>query len=206
MARDKQDPIQEQLIQARRDQILKAAVAVFAEKGFQKATIRDVAKMAGIADGTIYNYFENKTALMLAILNGMNETERREDDLSLALHMDIHEFFQAYVRQRYSRMTEEGLDIMRAILPEVMVNPELRDAYMQQIILPTFQMGEKHFAQLVEMGKLRDLDVPLMMRTISATFLGLLMLRILGDPVVAEQWDSLPELLATMTLDGVKPP
>ena len=55
MARDKQDPIQEQLIQARRDQILKAAVAVFAEKGFQKATIRDVAKMAGIADGTIYN-------------------------------------------------------------------------------------------------------------------------------------------------------
>lgn len=205
MARDKQDPIQEQLIQARRVQILKAAVAVFAEKGFQKATIRDVAKMAGIADGTIYNYFENKTALMLAILNGMNDTERREDDLSLALHMDIHEFFQAYVRQRYSRMTEEGLEIMRAILPEVMVNPELRDAYMQQIILPTFQMGEKHFAQLVEMGKLRDLDVPLMMRTISATFLGLLMLRILGDPVVAEQWDSLPEILATMTLDGVKP-
>src|SRR5829696_6148027 len=100
MVRDKQDPIQEQLIQARRIQILKAAVAVFAEKGFQKATIRDVAKMAGIADGTIYNYFENKTALMLAILNGMNETERREDDLSLALHMDTHEFFQSYIRQR----------------------------------------------------------------------------------------------------------
>ena len=137
MSRDKQDPIQEQLIQARRDQILKAAVAVFAEKGFQKATIRDVAKMAGIADGTIYNYFENKTALMLAILNGMNDTERREDDLSLALHMDTHEFFQTYIRQRYSRMTEEGLDIMRAILPEVMVNPELRDA----IVVECFKRG-----------------------------------------------------------------
>ncbi len=57
------DPIQAQLIAARRNQILDAAAKVFAEKGFHPTTIKDIAAEAGIAHGTIYNYFENKTAL-----------------------------------------------------------------------------------------------------------------------------------------------
>src|SRR5436309_1359279 len=63
------DSLQEQLIAARRIQILDAATKVFAEKGFHPTTIKDIAREAGIADGTIYNYFENKTALMLGILD-----------------------------------------------------------------------------------------------------------------------------------------
>jgi AcrR family transcriptional regulator len=50
-------PIQQQLIYARKNQILNAAAAVFAEKGFQPTTIHNIANVAGIADGTIHNYF-----------------------------------------------------------------------------------------------------------------------------------------------------
>ena len=203
MAKEKSDPIQEQLIRARRDQILTAAISVFAEKGFQHATIRDVAKAAGIADGTIYNYFENKTALILGILDRMNETERRDEDMEQGTHMDLHTFFQAYIRQRYTYMSQEGLEILRAVLPEVLVNPELRDAYMEQIITPTFAVSEKHFATLVEDGTVRPVDVPLTMRLISSTFLGLMLLRMMGDPVVTNQWDDLPGAVVAMTLDGL---
>jgi AcrR family transcriptional regulator len=63
--KDTHDPIQELLITARRNQILDAATKVFAEKGFHPTTIKDIAREAGIADGTIYNYFENKTATIL---------------------------------------------------------------------------------------------------------------------------------------------
>ncbi|MCB0032608.1 MAG: helix-turn-helix transcriptional regulator, partial [Anaerolineales bacterium] len=66
------DPIQQQLIDARRNQILEAATAVFAERGFHKATIRAIAQHAGIADGTIYNYFKNKTDLLIGILDRLN--------------------------------------------------------------------------------------------------------------------------------------
>jgi AcrR family transcriptional regulator len=205
MAKEKSDPIQEQLIQARRDQILTAAISVFAEKGFQRATIRDVAKSAGIADGTIYNYFENKTALIMGILNRMNDTEDRDSDMGQAVGQDLREFFETYIGQRYSYMNDEGLEILRAILPEVLVNPELRTMYMEQIISPTFAVSEKHFTKLVEDGTVRPMDVPLTLRVISATFLGLLLLRIMGDPVVAARWDDLPEAVVSMTLDGLKP-
>ncbi|MDX1990860.1 MAG: helix-turn-helix domain-containing protein [bacterium] len=68
------DAIQQQLIAARRNQILDAAAVVFAEKGFHPTTIRDVAKQAGIADGTIYNYFDSKPALLLGIFERMRDS------------------------------------------------------------------------------------------------------------------------------------
>ena len=44
----------------RRKQILKAAVEVFAERGFHRTRVSDIAKKAGVAYGLIYHYFESK--------------------------------------------------------------------------------------------------------------------------------------------------
>lgn len=53
------------LVQERQQQILQAAAQVFAEKGFDAATIRDVARAAGVAEGSIYLYFKNKQDLLV---------------------------------------------------------------------------------------------------------------------------------------------
>lgn len=47
--------------------ILDAAIEVFAEKGFHHARISDIARRAGVADGTIYLYFRNKDDVLLTI-------------------------------------------------------------------------------------------------------------------------------------------
>jgi TetR/AcrR family fatty acid metabolism transcriptional regulator len=49
------------------DLILDAAIEVFAEKGFHHARISDIARRAGVADGTIYLYFRNKDDVLLTI-------------------------------------------------------------------------------------------------------------------------------------------
>ncbi len=54
-------------IEARKEQILTAAQKVFAEKGFHEATISEVAKVAGVSEATIYEYFSNKEALLFSI-------------------------------------------------------------------------------------------------------------------------------------------
>ena len=46
-------------------QILEAAVKVFAEQGFLQSTVAQVAKKAGVADGTIYLYFKNKDDILI---------------------------------------------------------------------------------------------------------------------------------------------
>jgi len=51
----------------RKEQILNSAIKIFGEKGFQNATIAEIAKDAGIGDATIYEYFKSKEDLLLAI-------------------------------------------------------------------------------------------------------------------------------------------
>ena len=51
----------------KRSLITEAAIEVFAEKGFHQARVSDVARRAGVADGTIYLYFKNKEDLLLSI-------------------------------------------------------------------------------------------------------------------------------------------
>jgi TetR/AcrR family fatty acid metabolism transcriptional regulator len=51
----------------KRERILDAAVAVFAKTGFHRARVADVAKAAGVADGTIYLYFDSKEDLLVKL-------------------------------------------------------------------------------------------------------------------------------------------
>ncbi len=49
--------------------ILRAATAVFAEKGFFNSKVADIAKAAGVADGTVYLYFKNKDDILHSIFD-----------------------------------------------------------------------------------------------------------------------------------------
>ena len=63
------DPIQELLIAARRTHILDAAATVFAEKGFDGTTTRELAKAAGVSEALIYKHFPSKQSLYAAMLD-----------------------------------------------------------------------------------------------------------------------------------------
>ena len=51
------------------DRILDAAIKVFAEQGFHQSTISQIARQAGVADGTIYLYFKNKDDILVHFFN-----------------------------------------------------------------------------------------------------------------------------------------
>jgi len=51
----------------RKDRIMEAALRIFAEKGFQTATITEISKEAGVSEATIYEYFGTKEDLLFAI-------------------------------------------------------------------------------------------------------------------------------------------
>ena len=56
--------------ETRRQAILDAALAVFAERGFEAARLDDVAARAGVAKGTLYLYFRDKEALFEELVRG----------------------------------------------------------------------------------------------------------------------------------------
>ena len=63
----------------RRSAILEAAIDTFAERGFHHARVSDVARKAGVADGTIYLYFKSKDDLLISLFE--EKMEQIENDV-----------------------------------------------------------------------------------------------------------------------------
>ena len=55
----------------KRDAILRAAIAVFADRGYFNSQVADVARAAGVATGTVYLYFRSKDELLVSIFQRM---------------------------------------------------------------------------------------------------------------------------------------
>lgn len=53
----------------KREAILNAAVKVFAQKGYFNSKVADIAKQAGIADGTVYLYFKSKSEILHSVFD-----------------------------------------------------------------------------------------------------------------------------------------
>ena len=105
----------------KRIRILGAALKSFASRGFYNAKVSEVAKEAGVADGTIYLYFESKDALLIALFEDRMQRiiARANDEISrsegtvldkirqaIALHLslvlddpDLAEFITVELRQ-----------------------------------------------------------------------------------------------------------
>ncbi len=117
------------------DRILEAAVKVFAEHGFFQSTVSQIAREAGVADGTIYLYFKNK------------------DDI-------LVQFFSYKTRQVFSRFREEvdGADnavdklrnLIRRHLEEFQNDRNMAIVYRAE----THQKSRLVEAQIKEMSKM----------------------------------------------------
>ncbi len=55
---------------AKRDALLRAGAALFADRGYHAATTPDIAAAAGVSIGTLYSYFHDKRQILLALLEG----------------------------------------------------------------------------------------------------------------------------------------
>jgi AcrR family transcriptional regulator len=199
-------PRRERLKREREERILDAAAAVFARKGFHQATIREIAQLADVADGTIYNYFANKSDLLIGIMTRLAEVEQLSGELAQALQMQggVRDFFVTAFRHRMGRMVQ-GQEMLQAILPEVFVNPDLRQRFYQQYVLRLATMLEQYLLGQIGRGKIRPVNVPLTVRMVQSMFVGMIFLRILGDEPLRSGWEDVPETLATLLFDGLNP-
>jgi TetR/AcrR family fatty acid metabolism transcriptional regulator len=126
--------------------IIAAATKIFAQKGFFKAKVSEIAKEAGIADGTVYIYFRHKDDILISlfeekmqeVLDNMKEQIDQETDplkkierfalVHLKLiedHKDIAEIIQVELRQSSKFMKNyhntkffEYLNLISAIIQE----------------------------------------------------------------------------------------
>lgn len=147
---------EEQRREARRIQILRGAAQVFAKKGFHKATTKEIAKAAGVAEGTIYNYFNNKRELLVAMIE-LIATQSLKNLIVNPPPDDSKDFLSAILRDRYRLLQEQG-HLLAPILAEVFVDNELREEVYSQIARPLAAHLEQYVQTQIDSGRFRRVD------------------------------------------------
>ena len=129
-------------------QILTAAIKVFADRGFSQSTISQIAHEAGVADGTIYLYFKNKDDILVQFYERMTD------------HVSSH-FWEAV--EEGQTAIEKLQNLIRAHLEVFQSQPNGAIVYQSETHLqwrlvqePTRQMSKMYrevISKLVAMGQ-----------------------------------------------------
>jgi AcrR family transcriptional regulator len=101
-----EDPV---LVERRRAELTRVAIACFSERGFHATTIRHIAERAQVSIGLIYQYVEDKEDLLFLALEEVLSSYRRQIPLALETLTDPLERFCAAVRC-YCRINDASID------------------------------------------------------------------------------------------------
>ncbi|MGE0153171.1 MAG: TetR/AcrR family transcriptional regulator [Reyranellaceae bacterium] len=92
--------------EARKEQILAAAILLFGRDGYHRTTVQDVAREADVSVGLIYQYFKDKEDLLFAAIGNIFDVYNREIPLVVAAHRDALSQFKAAIHA-YCRIVDE---------------------------------------------------------------------------------------------------
>jgi len=153
-----------QLLKEQREaQILDAAARVFARKGYQRATTKEIASEAGVAEGTIYNYFDSKRDLLIAMASRL-ALESLHELNSLPSMEDVNAYVLALVTNRFDLLLK-NIDLVRALMPEVLVDDDLRQAYMDEVLTPATSYLGDYIDGRIQAGSFRKVKTDVVAQT-----------------------------------------
>ena len=88
----------------KREAILRAAICVFAHNGYFNAKVADIAREAGVADGTVYLYFKSKEEILHSIFDRTVDEAVAEAKKQLAAISDPREKLRQIARLHLERL------------------------------------------------------------------------------------------------------
>jgi len=191
----------------RRTQILEAATRVFAEKGYHRATTKDIARAAEMAEGTIYLYFKNKAELLIALMEHLDQETTQSADLAAGLELSPRALLTKRLEDDLAQLGP-NFDLMLAVLPEVLADPVMRAQYYERMVMPGVNGVIEHLQARQERGEVNVPNIPMAARIFVSAMLGLELMNILGDEAVREAWKNpaqLAESMAQVLFDGLQP-
>ena len=135
-----------------RDQVLRQAMLVFWEKGYEATSIPDLLKAMGLSRSSLYNTFGDKRALFLEALRFyQKQMDSRQEILNRATSVKegITEYFNQRIESAYSTEHPKG-----CMTTNTSIELSTPDNQLKELVKNRFLGLENSFYQLLEKGRL----------------------------------------------------
>ena len=183
-----------------RTKIMEAAIKLFSNSGYNKASVDDICAEAGISKGAFYHHFKSKQELFLALLDGWleaidNSIEASKDKTAPETLMQMTEAFP-YIFETAG----DGLPMFLEFWLQASRDKKIWDAS-----IAPYRRYHKYFTSLinrgVEEGSFFEVDPELASRMIVSTAMGLLLQSLL-DPKGAD-WEKVSRDSTNMLVNSL---
>ncbi len=190
------------LTEERQGQILDAAVRVFSARGYEGATIRRIARRAGLAEGTVYLYFPGKRELLVAAwehlavssLLPLVDADKGGDDEG---------FFTTIMANRLDLLRRHP-EFFRLMMQQGDVDPMLRRALQKRIqTIKALLLG--HIRRRIAEGAFRRVPLPIITRVFAGGIIGTALLEAQDPESIFDKYplDRIARELARIFLYGL---
>lgn len=143
--------------EARPQEILEAALSVFAEKGFAASRMDDIAARAKVSKGTIYLYFESKEAVFRALVREMLVPRLNEVEATIRAHQGPSPALLAGILRIMGNFvaTSDRVVLPKMVIAEAGNFPDLARIYREELIDKGLFLFGSVIAKGIERGEFR---------------------------------------------------
>lgn len=174
-----------------RARILQSAQQLFARQGYDGTTTRDLAHLAGVAEGTLFRHFTNKKAILVEVVT-QGWVELLTDLLTELSEMGSYRAVDQVMRKRMVNF-RHNQDLMRVCFMEVQFHPDLQERIQGEVVDKMMDVAEAFFQTAIERGVYRRLDP----KIIARVFLGMFMVAGFSETTIMDS-DASPQALKAM--------
>ena len=195
------------IVDDRRDQILGAALRVFAEKGFDRATNKDIARAAGITPGLIYHYFKSKKDVLLEAIERHSPLTVIRSATPEMLDAPPEQFLRNFVSEALAVLEDEKfVALLKVFLPEAMHHGNL-SPFVFSAMTEATSFLESYLKRKMERGELRPADAGLTSHILLGGLMDLVLRRrVIRDPTVTGfTREQIVDTIVSTTLHGLLP-
>ncbi len=154
----------------RREELLRIAAQLFAERGFKNTTVRDIADVAGIQSGSLYHHFDSKEAIVDELLDSFQQGLWREYDAIEASERTPREKLEAVVRVSFDAINRHHSEVAIFQTDAAYLATFERFAYLEERNTRFRELWTGLLTEGVRCGELRsDLNVELVYRFLRDT-------------------------------------
>lgn len=189
-------------------QILVAAIEIFSVKGYAATSTSEIAKKAGVAEGTIFRHYKTKKDLLLSIVSPIIShlvAPVLISDINQVLNRDyesFEDFLRALMTNR-KEFAEKNEAIIKIMLQEIPFQPELKEQFAKHFAEKVYSKLKVIIEHFQKKGEIVDMPAHSVIRLAASSVFGYLLPRVIIDGKI--NWDDDEEFERTIRyiLNGI---
>ena len=172
----------ERQAEQRRNQLIDTALDLFAEKGVDGATIKDIATRVGVAQGLVYHYFDSKEDLLSAIIERHGPVQPFSALLASVYERPAAEGLSLLAHGVY-RVASERRKLLSVLAREILVRPEMRLMALG-VRAQVLAIAGAYLDSRIALGELRPHDTTVTLQSLAASVVPLAVVGLEPEPYI----------------------